>query len=55
LKADGYSQKEIDSELATIIVQQGFVLQKMDRKNEALKLYADVQEKGYVSNQGALY
>ncbi|CAJ0949409.1 unnamed protein product, partial [Mesorhabditis belari] len=39
-------EKEIEEELANIRVNEAFVLQKMGKRNEALKLYQQVQDAG---------
>uniref|UniRef100_A0AC34QCZ2 Signal recognition particle subunit SRP72 n=1 Tax=Panagrolaimus sp. JU765 TaxID=591449 RepID=A0AC34QCZ2_9BILA len=45
MTADGVSEEDIDEELAVILVQKGFVLQKLGKNDEALKIYASVLEK----------
>lgn len=45
LVEDGMSEEDIDEELAIILVQKGFVLQKLGKNDEALKIYASVLDK----------
>lgn len=47
LAEDEAPEDEIDEELATILVQKAFALQKLGRQDEALKIYAEVNAKKY--------
>ncbi|KAL3090848.1 hypothetical protein niasHS_007223 [Heterodera schachtii] len=42
LNADGLGKEEIQQEMAPILAQKAFTLQKLDQKKEALKLYQNV-------------
>ena len=39
LQADGYSAEEIEEEVASILLQKGFVMQNLGRMEEAKQLY----------------
>lgn len=41
---DGLTEEEMEDELAIILVQKAFALQKLGQIDEALKIYASVQE-----------
>uniref|UniRef100_A0AC34GW05 Signal recognition particle subunit SRP72 n=1 Tax=Panagrolaimus sp. ES5 TaxID=591445 RepID=A0AC34GW05_9BILA len=45
LAEDEVPEDEIDEELATILVQKAFALQKLGRQDEALKIYGEVNAK----------
>ncbi|KAI6180473.1 Signal recognition particle subunit SRP72 [Aphelenchoides besseyi] len=44
LTSDEYSEKEIDEELASILLEKGYVLQQLGRKDEAVEVYTRLQK-----------